>query len=194
MSKKSGDYKEISPSEFFYRNKELAGFDNPVKAIYTAVRELVENSLDSCEGIRVLPDIKVRIEEVDKKRKVYRIIVEDNGSGVPEENLPDCFGKILYGTKYSIKQQRGRFGLGAKLAILYGQMTVGHPVKVLSCTGDEKGVEMELMIDIEKNKPIIISKRYISCGKWRGLKIEVTLKGDYPRARKKILELSLIHI
>ena len=54
-------FSEISPSEFFYRNRDLAGFTNPARALYMAVRELVENSLDACELAGMLPDIYVRI-------------------------------------------------------------------------------------------------------------------------------------
>ena len=55
-----------SPAEFFSENKNIAGFDNPGKSLYTTVRELVENSLDACESINVLPEIDITIEEMDR--------------------------------------------------------------------------------------------------------------------------------
>ncbi|RYR03328.1 hypothetical protein Ahy_B06g082208 isoform B [Arachis hypogaea] len=45
----------IMSPEFFAENKNIAGFDNPGKSLYTTVRELVENSLDSAESISELP-------------------------------------------------------------------------------------------------------------------------------------------
>ena len=48
MSSKE-EFNQISPSEFFYRNRDLAGFSNPTRSLYTAVREFVENSLDACD-------------------------------------------------------------------------------------------------------------------------------------------------
>ncbi len=39
-------FQEISPADFFYRNRDIAGFTNPSRAIYSTIRELVENSLD----------------------------------------------------------------------------------------------------------------------------------------------------
>ena len=54
-----------SPAEFFSENKNIAGFDNPGKSLYTTIRELVENSLDACESISVLPDIEISIQELD---------------------------------------------------------------------------------------------------------------------------------
>ncbi|MFQ6134937.1 MAG: DNA topoisomerase VI subunit B, partial [Nitrososphaerales archaeon] len=70
MVRKQVSFAEISPSEFFYRNRDLAGFSNPTRALYSATRELVENSLDACELVGVLPDIFVRITpmESDKGR------------------------------------------------------------------------------------------------------------------------------
>ena len=40
----------------------MAGFGNPTQALYTTVRELVENSLDSCEEAKVFPKIKIQIQ------------------------------------------------------------------------------------------------------------------------------------
>eukprot|EP00188_Purpureofilum_apyrenoidigerum_P003074 Plantae.Rhodophyta-Purpureofilum_apyrenoidigerum.ctg31288.p1 GENE.Plantae.Rhodophyta-Purpureofilum_apyrenoidigerum.ctg31288~~Plantae.Rhodophyta-Purpureofilum_apyrenoidigerum.ctg31288.p1 ORF type:complete len:205 (+),score=51.15 Plantae.Rhodophyta-Purpureofilum_apyrenoidigerum.ctg31288:212-826(+) len=53
-----------SPAEFFAENKNIAGFDNPGKSLYTTIRELVENGLDAAEAVPVLPDITVEIEEL----------------------------------------------------------------------------------------------------------------------------------
>jgi len=41
--------RDISVSEFFAKNRHLLGFDNPRKALLTAVKEAVDNSLDACE-------------------------------------------------------------------------------------------------------------------------------------------------
>src|SRR5215468_1130918 len=54
--------REISVSEFFAKNRHLLGFDSPRKALLTAVKEAVDNSLDACEEARILPDIEVKIE------------------------------------------------------------------------------------------------------------------------------------
>ena len=48
---------QISPSEFFYKNRDLAGFSNPSRSLYTAVREFVENALDACDQHGILPDV-----------------------------------------------------------------------------------------------------------------------------------------
>ena len=49
------EQKQVSVSEFFLKNRHLLGFDNPLKALSTTVKELVDNSLDACEEMPVLP-------------------------------------------------------------------------------------------------------------------------------------------
>ncbi|GFZ12989.1 topoisomerase 6 subunit B [Actinidia rufa] len=60
--------KQKSPAEFFAENKNIAGFDNPGKSLYTTVRELVENALDSTESISELPVLEITIEEIGKSK------------------------------------------------------------------------------------------------------------------------------
>lgn len=90
--------RDISISEFFTKNRHLLGFDNPRKALLTAVKEAVDNSLDACEEMKVLPEIKVEIKKDEEKR--YSLIVEDNGPGIVKEQIPKIFGKLLYGSKF----------------------------------------------------------------------------------------------
>ncbi|MGQ9543092.1 MAG: DNA topoisomerase VI subunit B [Candidatus Bathyarchaeia archaeon] len=101
------EFKEITPSDFFYRNRDIAGFTNPSRALYSTVRELVENSLDACEIHGILPDIYIRISpETDTASDpaVYRIRIQDNGSGLPAEVIPSAFGQVLFGSKYKLRQ------------------------------------------------------------------------------------------
>jgi DNA topoisomerase VI subunit B len=55
-----------SPAQFS-ENKNIAGFDNAGKSLYTTIRELVENSLDACETVETLPDIEISLEELDSE-------------------------------------------------------------------------------------------------------------------------------
>ncbi|WMV37571.1 hypothetical protein MTR67_030956, partial [Solanum verrucosum] len=48
------------PAEFFADNKNIAGFDNPGKCLYTTMRELVENALDSADIIEITIEEIVR--------------------------------------------------------------------------------------------------------------------------------------
>ena len=186
-------FEEISAADFFYRNRDIAGFTNPARAIFSSLRELVENSLDASDLSCVPPDIYVRLSQEDGDEfgdvAVYRLRVEDNGSGIPPRHIPSAFGKVLFGSKYKLKQARGTFGLGGKMAVLYGQITTHKPVSITSSTGTSKIHEYKLMIDIQRNRPLILDRKIqINKGKWHGTTVEFCLEGDYFRAMPKILE------
>jgi len=185
-------FEEISASDFFYRNRDIAGLTNPSRSIFVAIREVVENSLDAAESQKIPPNIYVRLSfeaEATADTQIYKLRVEDNGSGIPPRFIPSAFGQVLYGSKYKLKQARGTFGLGGKMAVLYGQITTHQPVNVTSSTGQEKIYTFKLMIDIQRNKPIILDRKVlINKDNWRGTIIEFTLEGDYLRAMPKIIE------
>jgi DNA topoisomerase-6 subunit B len=185
-------FEEISASDFFYRNRDIAGFTNPSRAIFAAIRELVENSLDAAESLKIPPNIYVRLSfegEVSKDTQIYKLRVEDNGSGIQPRFIPSAFGQVLYGSKYKLKQQRGTFGLGGKMAVLYGQITTHQPAYVTSSTGLAKIYSFKLMMDIQRNRPIILDRKMlINKEQWRGTIVEFSLEGDYLRAMPKIIE------
>ena len=185
-------FEHISPADFFYRNRDIAGFSNPSRAIYSAIRELVENSLDAAESIGVPPDIFIRLTRIKESGRgvsVYELRVQDNGTGVPSQHIPSAFGQVLFGSKYRLKQSRGTFGLGGTMAILYGQITTHHPAHVISSTGDSRIYEYRLSIDIRRNRPIILQRKSLNNDrKWRGTIVEFRLEGDYFRAMPKVLE------
>jgi len=185
-------FEEISASDFFYRNRDIAGFTNPSRAVFAAVRELVENSLDAAESLKTPPDIYVRLSyegEASKETQIYKLRVEDNGSGIQPRHIPSAFGQVLYGSKYKLKQQRGTFGLGGKMAILYGQITTHQPAYITSSTGIMKVYSFKLMMDIQRNRPIILGRKVlINKEQWRGTIVEFFLEGDYLRAMPKILD------
>jgi DNA topoisomerase VI subunit B len=184
-------YSEISPSEFFYRNRDLAGFSNPSRALYTSVRELVENSLDACEQFSILPDIVVKIELAPESSKTtdqqaYVLSVQDNGSGIEPKHLPNAFGRVFYGSKYKLKQSRGMFGMGGTMAILYAQITTNRPVQISSCFDGKTIHTLDMLIDIQENKPIILGHVSSRWDGGTGTTVKLTLMGDYLRAGQKI--------
>ncbi len=56
--------RDISVSEFFEKNRHLLGFDNPLKALLTTVKEGVDNALDACEEAGILPEVTIEITRV----------------------------------------------------------------------------------------------------------------------------------
>ena len=281
-------FEEISAADFFYRNRDIAGFTNPARAIFSSIRELVENSLDAAERLAIprikisangtqteisnlkeicealkqepkqlleylsqktgtkaefdgakavfqkelksetlekliqryaqdivaCPDIYIRLsyednekfesglegerklerEETEEETEtfetgVYKLRVEDNGTGVPPRHIPSAFGQVLFGSKYKLRQARGTFGLGGTMALLYGQITTHKPAIVISSTGGAHIYIYKLTVDIQRNRPIILDRKIILNKEgWRGTIVEFSLEGDYSKAMPRILE------
>ncbi|XP_022995035.1 DNA topoisomerase 6 subunit B isoform X1 [Cucurbita maxima] len=247
--------KQKSPAEFFAENKNIAGFDNPGKCLYTTVRELVENSLDSAESISELPVVEITIEEilktkfnsmiglVDRERvdeelyddyetakarekrlvkearaqeilaknaslgkkgrepavskgmkgrgeaSFYRVTCKDNGRGMPHDDIPNMFGRVLSGTKYGLKQTRGKFGLGAKMALIWSKMSTGLPIEISSSMKGQNYTSFcRLDIDINRNIPHIhVQEKRDNKDLWHGAEIQVVIEGNWTTYRSKIL-------
>uniref|UniRef100_A0A7C4D6S5 Type 2 DNA topoisomerase 6 subunit B n=1 Tax=Staphylothermus marinus TaxID=2280 RepID=A0A7C4D6S5_STAMA len=186
----SEKYRALSPAEFFMKYKEIAGFNNPTRAMYQTIRELVENALDATDSYGILPIIKIIIQNLSEERKFYKITVEDNGIGLAPHVVPDAFGKLLFSSKYILRQTRGMYGLGVKVAVLYAQMTTGRPVEVTTSKPGLKFIyHFKLRINVNKNEPEVIERSTIRKNvDWNGTIVSLTIHGDWSRAKSKILE------
>lgn len=149
--------RDISVSEFFAKNRHLLGFDNPRKALLTTVKEAVDNSLDACEEAGIVPEIWVAIEATTANR--YRVSVQDNGPGILKKQIPLIFGKLLYGSKFHrLRMSRGQQGIGISAAGMYGMLTTGKPVRIVSKLSPKKPWHYyEIQIDTKKNHPEILN-------------------------------------
>jgi DNA topoisomerase-6 subunit B len=178
--------REISVSEFFTKNRHLLGFDNPQKALLTAIKEAVDNSLDACEEAGILPSLKVEIGQLAEDR--FRIAVEDNGPGIVKAQIPKIFGKLLYGSKFhTLKQARGQQGIGISAAGMYGLLTTGKSIVVTSRTAPGKPAHYyEIQIDTRKNMPQVIVDREINWEPEHGTRVEIELVGTYKKGRHSI--------
>ena len=108
MSTVKENFNQISPSEFFYRNRDLAGFSNPTRSLYTAVREFVENALDACDQQSILPNVHLSIKAVEPEKqdpKMYILSVKDNGPGIESKYIPKAFGTVLYGSNQNRQEE-----------------------------------------------------------------------------------------
>jgi len=194
----STDITELSVSAWFYRNRTIAGFDNPARSLYVSIREIVENSLDACEDERVLPDVSVLLHRVSEVRddllnsgpEIFELTVKDNGKGIRREDIPVLIGKMLTGTKFTLKQSRGTFGLGGSLALLYGQVTTQEPIEVVTGQRYEpQGHRIVMRLDIETNQPVILEEEIIPKDPDEmGTMVSFQLQGDWLRSKRRIIE------
>ncbi len=178
--------REISISEFFTKNRHLLGFDNPSKALLTAVKEAVDNSLDACEEAGILPEVRVEIGELPGGR--YRVAVEDNGPGIVKAQIPKVFGKLLYGSKFHrLKQSRGQQGIGISAAVMYGQLTTGKAAVVVSKTGRGRPAHhFEIQLDTRKNAPVVLRDEEIPLEKDHGTRVEIELVADWLHGQRSL--------
>jgi DNA topoisomerase VI subunit B len=177
--------REISVSEFFLKNRHLLGFDTPAKALVTTVKEAVDNALDACEEAGILPDIRV---EVRDRQGRSLVVVEDNGPGIIEGQIARIFGKLLYGSKFhKLSQSRGQQGMGISAAGMYGQLTVGRPVHIVSrVAGDDLASELFVSIDTASNRPDIHKKKQLEWDRPHGTRVEIEMDGHLQKGPHSI--------
>ncbi|KAF6005239.1 hypothetical protein CCYA_CCYA01G0282 [Cyanidiococcus yangmingshanensis] len=279
------EFRTRTPAEFFAENKNIAGFDNDGRSLYTTLRELIENGLDAAEAAEVLPTIQIRLEELSsrefhtrlglggivrrdmsmyrdyyerrklaqdkaaaerrKKRKnlssakrdtcedvanvtntaleardavltsksgesdvectdaasmsetvmdsehqFFVVSVQDNGTGIRHDEIPQMFGIVLAGTKYVVQQSRGKFGLGSKMALLWSKMSTGLAIRICSATGSDHPISICMLdIDISENAPRVLAhERLENTVGFRGTEVSVTIRGNWKTYRTYILQ------
>ena len=170
------DFRVQSVSEFFRKNAAMLGYTGKIRSLTTLIHEGVTNALDACEDARILPDIRVEIEELGTEH--YRITVEDNASGIPLSFIPEVFGRMLAGSKaHRNIQSRGQQGIGISGAVMYSQVTTGKPSTVITSTGDSHVIKCDVQIDVEHNiGRIVHKKKRENKDKWRGTKLVFEVK------------------
>src|SRR5437899_7521939 len=180
--------REISISEFFERNKQILGYDSATKALLTAVKEGVDNSLDAGADADILPDILVEVKKIDKDEFV--VVVEDNGPGIVKKEVANVFGRLLYGSRvFSRAHRRGQQGLGISGAVMYGQITTGKPTKIRSKVAEQDvAYEIELILDTKKNRPNVVEEDFVVWERAHGTRVEIPLKGRYVAGKQSIPE------
>jgi DNA topoisomerase-6 subunit B len=189
--------REISISEFFTKNRHLLGFDNPSKALLTTIKEAVDNSLDACEEAGILPELTIEVRDLALNAKGegdltkgegrFVVVVEDNGPGIVKAQVPKIFGKLLYGSKFHrLKQSRGQQGIGISAAAMYGQLTTGQPIRVVSRTGKGKPAHsFDIQIDTRKNNPVVTRDETLDA--WQqehGTRVELEIVANWQQGQR----------
>ena len=191
----TGKQKQIAISEFFEKNKHFLGFDSLQRAIITAVKESVDNSLDACEEVRILPDIRIEVKRLGGNR--VELITQDNGPGIPRDSIEHVFGKFLLGSRFhAIRQTRGQQGIGITGVVMYSQLTTGAKTRVVSKVKDDAtAVFVDLGIDTRKNKAIKsgeirdtwidnVTREEVN----HGLRIETVMNAKYQRGKQSVYQ------
>lgn len=169
--------------EFFHDNMSMLGFENQSRSIYMSVKEAVDNSLDSCNEIEVLPDIDITLEDTGD----YILLdVEDNGAGIPPEHIQDVFTQPFFGSRFGVRRQsRGQQGLGISAVSLYSQKHLNVPIRVETTTYEDDMIHVFEISLKRKGEVDSIEHTKEETDKDHGTRVSFPLKGSW-RARKHI--------
>ena len=180
--------RDISVSEFFAKNRHLLGFDNKRKALLTTVKEAVDNSLDACEEAGILPELWITIDQLAEER--FRVTVRDNGPGIVRAQIPNIFGKLLYGSKFHrLKMARGQQGIGISAAGMYGLLTTGKSVHITSRTSPKKeGHHFQIQMDTAKNKADVVLEDTADVAWEQGTEVSIELVASFSKGRQSVDE------
>ena len=139
----------------------------------------------------------------------FLVTVRDNGCGMAHEAIPDLLGRVLSGSKYGVRQTRGKFGLGAKMALIWSKKSTGVPINIK--TSHVKGVRgggggslltedgkrkigpkvstCVLDIDIYKNKPRVIEHEQQDNEEgWIGTQMQVLVAGNWTTYKSRVVQ------
>ncbi|MCD1295340.1 DNA topoisomerase VI subunit B [Methanocella sp. CWC-04] len=187
------EMKEISFSEFIAANPHLVGFESSIKMLPMSIHELITNSLDACESAGILPEVWIDLKNIDEKGKLkrYRLVVRDNGPGIPPKNIPYVFGKLLYGSKFGVrKQSRGQQGIGVSAVVLISQLKTGEHTIVRSSTSGKTATVYEISVDVAHNRAIVHNTYKEKAGGWTGVEVSVVLEAQNSSKIVEYIELT----
>jgi DNA topoisomerase VI subunit B len=127
----------------------------------------------------------------------FNIRVKDNGCGMQHEKIPDLLGRVLSGSKYGVRQTRGKFGLGAKMALIWSKKSTGVPIKITTAhrpnsasSNPPKTVSTCVLdIDITNNCPRIVEhKKKTNSTGWIGTELEILIAGNWTTYKSRVVQ------
>ncbi|MBW3012247.1 DNA topoisomerase VI subunit B, partial [Candidatus Woesearchaeota archaeon] len=102
--------------------------------------------------------------------------------------IPNIFAKLLYGSKFhTLKQARGQQGIGISAAALYGQLTTGRPIQIVSRISPKKPAHhYHLHINTQKNKPEILVDEEIEAKFEQGTRVQLDIEATYLKGDQSV--------
>ncbi|MBI2340295.1 MAG: DNA topoisomerase VI subunit B [Deltaproteobacteria bacterium] len=167
-----------SSAEYFSKNLQQVGFSSYTKAILTTIKEAVDNALDACEEAGVLPEVSVVVERLGeahaKGADRIKIRVEDNGPGLPLDDIVKVFGEYLASSKFGRGRcTRGQQGIGISAVTTWAQLTNARGVTVITKTEKmRQAVKCIVEVDIKHNKGVMKEKESVDWDRPHGLSCE----------------------
>ncbi len=120
----------------------------------------------------------------------FSLTIRDNGPGIVKKQIPNIFARLLYGSKFhSLKMSRGQQGIGISAAGMYGLLTTGEPVQIISRTSAKKPAHhYHVQIDTARNQPEVVLDEDCEFDIATGTQVSITLDGRYQKGRQSVDE------
>jgi DNA topoisomerase-6 subunit B len=172
-----------STAEYFSKNLQQVGFSSPTKAVLTTLKEAIDNSLDACEEEGILPELIVEVEKIGagslRNTDKIRVMVQDNGPGIEEDDIPKVFGEYLASSKFGRGRcSRGQQGIGISAATTWALQTTATGAKVVTKRkGQRKAVSCVVEMDLKNNKGLAKNRETIDWDPPHGTKVEFVFDG-----------------
>src|SRR5262249_5559980 len=95
-----------------------------------------------------------------------------------------------YGSKFHrLRMSRGQQGIGISAAGMYGLLTTGKSLKVVSRIAAKKPAHrFEIQIDTKKNEPTIVKDDTVELDWPHGTQVEIELEASYAKGRQSVDE------
>lgn len=172
-----------STAEYFSKNLQQVGFSSLTKSVLTTLKEAMDNALDACEDHNILPELWVEIEKTGsgshKGADQIRVKVQDNGPGIPADNVTQVFGEYLASSKFGRGRcSRGQQGIGISAATTWAQLTSATGARIITKTSQmRKALSAVVEVDIKNNKGVLKEKDTIDWDRPHGTSVEFTFDG-----------------
>ena len=143
-------------------------------------------------------DGKKAVRRKAPQEAYFSLSVQDNGCGMSHDAIPQLLGRVLSGSKYGVRQTRGKFGLGSKMALIWSKKSTGMPIHVTSSHRPNGGLPAatwsycQLDMDIHHNEPRILehTQHDNTCPEttpWVGTRVQLMIAGNWTTYKSRIL-------
>lgn len=126
-------------------NFNIFGFGNEEAALLQSIKELLENSVDSCKAARsatnpVRHSINILISSSNRCGTTVVVDVSDEGIGIEDPNtVLRCFQSSKDVPGPTAMFNTGRFGVGLSTCLVYSLLKVGTPMRLVTKCKDSLG-------------------------------------------------------
>lgn len=163
-------------------NFNIFGFGNEEAALLQSIKELLENSIDSCKAAQsvtnpVKRSTNITISASNNCNSTIEMDVSDEGCGIEDPTtVLRCFQSSKDPNLQSTTLSTGRFGVGLSTCLVYSLLKIGTPMRLITKCKDSLGATVADYSMDQSGNPSCVQNRSVNTnGFISGTKIRVEL-------------------